>query len=41
MTVAWSLMDPDVLFSGSDDFTVRSWRISQQVFKEPPMEGKV
>ncbi len=39
MTVAWSLMDPNVLFSGSDDFTVRSWRISQQVFKEPPVEG--
>ena len=39
MTVAWSLIDPDVLFSGSDDFTVRPWRISQQVFKEPPIEG--
>ena len=39
MTVAWSLIDSDVLFSGSGDFTVHSWRISEQIFKEPPLEG--
>lgn len=38
MAVVWSVIDVDVLFSGGDDFTVRSWRISQQVFKEPPLE---
>lgn len=39
MSVAWSFIDPDVLFSGGDDFTIRSWRISQQLFKEPPIDG--
>ena len=41
MSVVWSIIDADVVFSGGEDFTVRCWRISQQRFKEPPVEGKI
>ena len=41
MSVVWSIIDPDVVFSGGEDFTVRCWRISRQRFKEPPVEGKI
>ena len=40
MSVVWSYIDPDVVFTGGEDFTVRPWRLSQQKHTQPPTSGK-
>ena len=32
----WSMTDPDVIYTGADDFSVHAWRISQQEYIVPP-----
>ena len=36
MCVEWSPVDPDVVWTGADDFTVHEWRLSKQEFTAPP-----
>ena len=31
----WSMTDPDVIYTGADDFSVHAWRISQQEYIVP------
>ena len=35
-TCQWSALDEDAIYTGSDDFTVRKWKISQCEHKCPP-----
>ena len=39
MCVAWSYLDPDVVYSGGEDGTLRPWRPSQQEHTQPPTIG--
>ncbi|KAJ3589510.1 hypothetical protein NHX12_010355 [Muraenolepis orangiensis] len=39
MCVEWSPVDPDVVWTGADDFTVHEWKLSRQDFTSPP-KGK-
>ena len=39
MTVTWSPADPDIIYTGGDDFTVQPWKISQQEHQTPPKGG--
>jgi len=34
LCVEWSASNPDVIFTGSDDHTVRVWHVSQHVWTE-------
>ena len=36
MCVEWSPVDPDVVWTGADDFTVHEWKPSKQEFTAPP-----
>ncbi|CAL8362299.1 unnamed protein product [Lota lota] len=40
MCVEWSPVDPDVVWTGADDFTVHEWRLSRQEFTAPPRGKK-
>nr|XP_006819751.1 PREDICTED: gem-associated protein 5-like [Saccoglossus kowalevskii] len=35
-SVIWSVLHPDVVYTGGEDFTLQKWRISQQEFIKPP-----
>lgn len=39
LSVDWSPVDPDVIWTGGKDFTVQEWRVSKQEFTFPP-KGK-
>uniref|UniRef100_UPI003AAE5D3E gem-associated protein 5 n=1 Tax=Centroberyx gerrardi TaxID=166262 RepID=UPI003AAE5D3E len=39
LSVDWSPVDPDLVWTGGRDFTVQEWRVSQQEFTKPP-KGK-
>ena len=36
LSVMWSSLDPDVIYTGGDDFTIQAWNILQQTHKIPP-----
>lgn len=36
LSVDWSPVDPDVIWTGGKDFTVQEWRVSKQEFTKPP-----
>lgn len=36
LSVDWSPVDPDVIWTGGKDFTVQEWRVSKQEFTRPP-----
>ncbi|PIK60771.1 putative gem-associated protein 5-like [Apostichopus japonicus] len=36
LSVAWSHLDPDILFTGGEDFCVMKWKISECTHKQPP-----
>lgn len=40
LSVDWSPVDPDVIWTGGKDFTVQEWRVSKQEFTKPP-KGEV
>ncbi|KAI8485196.1 Gem-associated protein 5 [Branchiostoma belcheri] len=40
LSVQWSQTDADMVYSGGDDFSLQSWKISQQEHKEPPIDHK-
>ncbi|XP_022084839.1 gem-associated protein 5-like isoform X2 [Acanthaster planci] len=35
-SVSWSILDPDVIFSGGEDFCLLKWRVSQVQHTRPP-----
>ncbi|XP_033632264.1 gem-associated protein 5-like [Asterias rubens] len=35
-SVAWSVIDPDIIFSGGEDFCLMKWRISKTQHTKPP-----
>lgn len=39
LSVDWSPVDPDVIWTGGRDSTVQEWRISKQEFTKPPKGG--
>lgn len=39
LSMAWSHLDPDILFTGGEDFCVMKWKISECTHKQPP-KGK-
>lgn len=39
LSVDWSPVDPDVIWTGGKDFTVQEWRVSKQEFTKPPKGG--
>ncbi|XP_028277545.1 gem-associated protein 5 [Parambassis ranga] len=39
LSVDWSPVDPDVIWTGGKDFTVQEWNLSKQEFTKPP-KGK-
>ena len=39
MCVVWSYLDPDLVYSGGEDGTVRPWRPSMQEHPQPPVQG--
>ncbi|XP_060912095.1 gem-associated protein 5 [Labrus mixtus] len=39
LSVDWSPVDPDVIWTGGKDFTLQEWRVSKQEFTKPP-KGK-
>ena len=39
MCVVWSYLDPDLVYSGGEDGTVRPWRPSMQEHSQPPVQG--
>lgn len=39
LSVDWSPVDPDVIWTGGKDFTVQEWKVSEQEFTKPP-KGK-
>lgn len=39
LSVDWSPVDPDVIWTGGKDFTVQEWRVSEQEFTKPPKGG--
>ncbi|XP_029956587.1 gem-associated protein 5 isoform X2 [Salarias fasciatus] len=41
LSVDWSPVDPDVVWTGGRDFTVQEWRVSRQEFTKPPMGKKM
>ncbi len=32
----WSGLDPDLIYTGADDFTAQAWKVSEQPHKAPP-----
>lgn len=40
MCVVWSYLDPDLVYSGGEDGTVRPWRPSLQQHRHPPVSGE-
>ena len=36
LCAVWSGLDADVVYTGSDDFAVHCWNVSQQTHKTPP-----
>lgn len=36
LSVDWSPVDPDVVWTGGKDFTAQEWRVSKQEFTKPP-----
>uniref|UniRef100_A0AAQ5Y5M6 Anaphase-promoting complex subunit 4 WD40 domain-containing protein n=1 Tax=Amphiprion ocellaris TaxID=80972 RepID=A0AAQ5Y5M6_AMPOC len=36
LSVDWSPVDPDVIWTGGKDFTVQEWNVSKQEFTKPP-----
>jgi len=38
--VAWSYTNPDVLFSGSEDFCLHRWKYTETEHKSPPSNSK-
>ncbi|GAM19238.1 hypothetical protein SAMD00019534_024130 [Acytostelium subglobosum LB1] len=38
LTVLWSYLYPNVIFTGGEDQTVRMWDYTKQPFKQPPQE---
>lgn len=36
LSVDWSPVDPDVIWTGGKDFTVQEWTVSKQEFTKPP-----
>ncbi|XP_077361495.1 gem-associated protein 5 [Festucalex cinctus] len=41
LSVEWSPVDPDVIWTGGKDFTVQEWRVSEQEFTKPPKGKKM
>ncbi|XP_037125237.1 gem-associated protein 5 isoform X1 [Syngnathus acus] len=41
LSVHWSPVDPDVIWTGGKDFTVQEWRVSKQEFTKPPKGKKM
>uniref|UniRef100_UPI0037E7425A gem-associated protein 5 n=1 Tax=Semicossyphus pulcher TaxID=241346 RepID=UPI0037E7425A len=41
LSVDWSPVDPDVIWTGGKDFTVQEWRVSKQEFTKPPKGKKM
>lgn len=39
LSVDWSPVDPDVIWTGGKDSTVQEWRVSKQEFTKPPKGG--
>lgn len=39
LSVQWSPVDPDSVYTGADDFSVHKWHISKQEHTRPP-QGK-
>ena len=39
MCVVWSYLDPDLVYSGGEDGTVRPWKPSLQQHRQPPVSG--
>lgn len=35
LCVQWSLLDKDIIYSGSDDHTLHGWKISEQIYTAP------
>lgn len=40
MCVVWSYLDPDLVYSGGEDGTVRPWRPTLQQHRQPPVSGE-
>lgn len=36
LSVDWSPVDPDVIWTGGKDFTLQEWSVSKQEFTKPP-----
>ncbi|CAN9501079.1 unnamed protein product [Ophioblennius macclurei] len=41
LSVDWSPVDPDVVWTGGRDFTVQEWSVSKQEFAKPPVGKKL
>ncbi|XP_077448071.1 gem-associated protein 5 isoform X2 [Stigmatopora argus] len=41
LSVVWSPIEPDVIWTGGKDFTVQEWRVSKQEFTKPPKGKKM
>lgn len=41
LCVQWSPVDPDLVWTGADDFTVQEWAVSKQEFTKPPKSKNV
>ncbi|XP_070839743.1 gem-associated protein 5 [Chaetodon trifascialis] len=41
LSVDWSPVDPDVIWTGGKDFTLQEWRVSKQEFTKPPKGKKM
>lgn len=39
-SIAWNVLDPDIIFTGGDDMLVLQWRISEQTHNQPPSKGR-
>lgn len=37
LSVQWSFLDADVVYSGGEDGSLRSWSIKEQEFTHPPV----
>ncbi|XP_077402822.1 gem-associated protein 5 isoform X2 [Vanacampus margaritifer] len=41
LSVEWSPVDPDVIWTGGKDFSIQEWRVSKQEFTKPPKGKKM
>lgn len=40
LCVQWSPVNPDLIWTGADDFTVQEWAVSKQEHVKPPKSAK-